>query len=331
MRALAAFLALSMTTGLVPTPAFAQAPSNAELAQARELFAQGVKLEEAHDWAGALEKFRQTAAIKQSPAVHFHLGLCLQNTGKLGGAYVQFQRAVAGAELEQTPAAALISAKAKEHLGDLAGKVPFAELHLPSGLVDLRIFVDGRPAALEKTSIALDPGEHRLRVEAEGRTPFELVFTVAVGEQKTIDVALPVVATPPPPPPVVLRPPPVATPARPWPWVIGIVGVASLAGAGVMYGYRASAIAELEGACGNGHSDCPPSKRSVADHGRTYATVGNVLLGVGGVALTTATIWLLWPSSASSSSEHAKSPTTGSVQPYVGGPSLLGVGLTGSF
>ncbi len=319
-------------------PVSAAEPTSAELALARELFAQGVKLEEAHDWTGALAKFRQIAAVKQTPAVHFHLGLCLQNTGKLGSAYVEFQRAEVGADLDQTPAAALIGTKAKEHLADLVGKVPMVALHLPGDLVGasgVKVVLDGEAVSIEKISaIPLDIGNHAVHVEAQGRVPFDAAITIVGSESKSVDVVLPLAKTTPPPPPTTVlvdrdRDSNNTSAPRVWPWVVGAVGVAALAGAGTMYAYRASALAELEGACGNGHADCPPSKRAVADHGHTYATVGNVLLVVSGVALTTATVWLLLPSSSNATSPPKSS--SGSMQLYVGGASLLGGGVIGSF
>ncbi|MGZ3423702.1 MAG: hypothetical protein ACXVEE_37920 [Polyangiales bacterium] len=336
-----AALVLSFALALATPVSYAAEPSPADLAAARELFGQGVKLEEAHAWSAALEKFTQVAAVKQTPAVHFHLGLCLQNTGKLASAYLEFKRAEAGAALDPSPDGALIGSKAKKHLGELVGKVPFLTLRIPDGATGLAVTIDGErvteashapndaegpsSVAPERRPIAVDPGEHVVRVESTGRVPFERKITLEVGEAKTVDVALPSSSTPTPTPvKETPRPQPVASSgAGPLPWIIGAIGVAAFAGAGTMYAYRGAAIAELEGACSSGHSDCPPSKRSVADHGRTYTLAGNILLVAGGVAIATSVVLFVLP--------RPKSSTSGSVRVYVGGASPLGGGLMGSF
>ncbi|MEO7096259.1 MAG: hypothetical protein ABI175_23570, partial [Polyangiales bacterium] len=92
---LAASLSLARLPFFVGVPlAFAEA-TTAELTAARELFDEGLKLEEKNQWQPALDRFRKVAAVKATPAVRFHMGLCLENLGKLVDALNEFERAQA--------------------------------------------------------------------------------------------------------------------------------------------------------------------------------------------------------------------------------------------
>ena len=71
---------------------------------------------------------------------------------------------------------------------------------------------------------------------------------------------------------------------------LGLVGVAALGTAGIMYALRGSVISDLDAACNSARTNCPPDKRSLEDSGKTYTTAGNVLLGVGLVAVTTGVV-----------------------------------------
>jgi hypothetical protein len=304
-------------------------PSVAELTAARELFAQGVKLEEAHDWGAALERFRAVAAVKKTPAVHFHLGLCLENTGKLVEALDNFQRASDGAATDSTPDGALIATKSKKHLAELSERIPRLTLRADPPLADLRVSIDGVDVEMTVASkgIPLDPGKHVIAATAEGHLPYETkieLFEKAPPREMILALAV----DPDAKKPARMDPPKVATERGrgPWPWVVGAVSLASFAGAGVMYGLRASAISDLEGACSAGHTDCPPSKKSVYDRGKTYTTVGNVLVGVGAVAFTTSVI--LFAVTPTTSEDEPKNVAV-SIATF--GDAPLGASLIGSF
>ena len=305
-------------------------PSAAELTAARDLFAQGVKLEESHDWAAALERFRAVAAVKKTPAVYFHLGLCLENTGKLVEALDDFQRATDGAAVDPTPDGSLIASKAKKHVVELEARVPRLILRADPPLPGLRVTIDGLDveASVAANGIPLDPGKHVVAAKAEGHLPYETKIELFErAPPREMIVALAVDPDARKPPPLVVAPTIAPEKARgPWPWIFGATAVASFATAGVMYGLRASAISDLEGACSTGHTDCPPSKRSVYDRGKTYTTVGNVFLGVGAVAFTTSVLlFVLTPTSR----ETKPSTTTVSIATF--GDAPLGASILGSF
>src|SRR5262249_4863896 len=55
------------------SPAVHAQPARGELDQARETYRTALALETAGDWAGALAKMRDVAAVKLTPQVRFHL------------------------------------------------------------------------------------------------------------------------------------------------------------------------------------------------------------------------------------------------------------------
>jgi hypothetical protein len=179
--------------------------------------------------------------------------------------------------------------------------------------------LDGRvlPEAVIEMPFPVDPGEHRAVIEAPGRAPLEERIVASEGER--VDVVLrlgaeiparaPVAESPPPPalgrePTVLPAParvvdragePPIAPQrdsSRGWllaPAVAGGVALVAFGTAGVFYGLRASAIADLRAGCA-GRPVCPDDLRSVRDRGHDDTVAGNVALSVGIAATAAAAI-----------------------------------------
>lgn len=303
-------------------------PSSAELAAARELFEHGVQLEEAHDWTGALDVFRKVAAVKRTAAVQFHLGLCLENTGHLVDALNEFTRAEAAAGSDPGADGTRIADNSRRHVAELKARIPRVIVRLPPTVTDATVTLDGvgLAAALVGAALPVEPGAHVLTVTARDRASFRRSFELAErAPPLVIDVTLPLdLATQPPAVAAESPPPASSATARPWPWVVGAVGIGALAGGGVMYVLRAGAIDELEAACGSGHSDCPASKRPVYDRGRTYTWVGDALVGVGVAAVGTSIV--LFALGAPRAPDGSAS-----VRFVVGGAAPLGCGVVGAF
>ena len=334
---LAASLSLPFFVG-VPR-AFAD-PTTAELTAARELFDEGLKLEEKSQWQAALDKFRKVAAVKTTPAVRFHMGLCLENLGKLVDALNEFERAQSDAVSDPSPGGQTVQKSAPKHIAELRDRIPRVTIQIPEGAKDVAITIDGSSvsAAVIGTAIPLDPGSHTVRVTATGKVPFEKTFDlVEKGPATTVDVVLVEGATTTAGADTI-TPRPVGDDAKdtpttkggagPWPWIIGGVGVVAFAGAGFMYAKRSSTISDLDATCGGDRSKCPQSKSDVADSGKTYTTVGNVLLGVGAAALVTAVVLLIVSPSSSETKTAALKP--GSIS-FGGAPAPFGFGVQGAF
>jgi hypothetical protein len=145
------------------------------------------------------------------------------------------------------------------------------------------LFVDGQPAGayVAGVELTLATGEHLLevrdgpRVLARGRARIE-----PKGHSEAI--MMPVAEAAPPlsqspshdPPPITVRPK-----ASAWPWVLGGVGVAGLAGAGVFYALRSGELRDLERSC-YGRA-CIPDQQGAVDRAGRYGTLSVASLGVG--------------------------------------------------
>jgi hypothetical protein len=321
-------VAVSLASAYVPR-AYAD-PTAAEIAAARELFEEGLKLEDKGQWSEALERFRKVSAVKSTPQVRFHIALCLENMGKLVDALVEFQGA-ASADAGATN----VTANAGKHVTDLKERIPRVIIKVPAGVEGTSVTIDGNAVtpSLVGTAIPLDPGAHKLSVSAPKRTTFNKDFDLKERDKPiTIDVALPEGSgdsgddTPPPKDD---KPAPSGGGggAGPLPWVFGGIGVAALAGGGVMFLLRQNTIKDLEDMCGPNHNSCPESARATFDKGKTYNTYGNILLGVGALSIATAVVLFVVAPSSEPKGASLKKPVVS-----VGAlPGSVAFTLSGSF
>src|SRR5260221_10072254 len=72
----AAVMVAVISSAGVPCALAADALTPAQVKEARAAFKDGLELEKKADYAGAIAKFRATAAIKATPQVEFHIALC---------------------------------------------------------------------------------------------------------------------------------------------------------------------------------------------------------------------------------------------------------------
>jgi hypothetical protein len=327
-RACSLLVAVAVATTSIP---IASAQTTAEIAAARELFEEGLKLEDKGQWNEALERFKKVSAVKMTPQVRFHIALCLENTGKLVDALVEFQRAQSDAASDST--ASVVASNAGKHVADLKERIPRVVVKVPSGIDGITVTIDDAPVSggLTGTPIPLDPGAHKIVVQAPTRTTFtKNVELVERGKVVTVEASLPsaeanndVVGDDKKDD----KPEPTKSGgAGPLPWIFGGLGVAALAGGGVLHLLARGTVSDLEEACGPNRSACPESMRDTAERGKTYSTYGNVLLGVGvlGVA-TAAVLFIVAPSSTEK--------TTSRVPAFsvAGGPSNFAFTLSGAF
>lgn len=328
-RSAAVVVALSLAASFVPR-AYAE-PTAGEIAAARELFEEGLKLEDKAQWAEALERFRKVASVKTTPAVRFHMALCLENMGKLVDALVEFQRAQT-----DDAGASNVSANAGKHVADLKERIPRLILKVPAGIDGVGVTVDGVPVtpSLVGTAMPLDPGAHKIVVQAPKHTNFtKEVDLTERGKPVTVEVTLvagPEVTGEEPPPPKDEKPGVTMSSGGPGalPWIFGGLGVAALAGSGAMFLLRQGTIKDLEGMCGANGTSCPERARDTFDKGRTYNTYGNILLAVGAVSLATSVVlFIVAPSKPTETNASWKKPAVS-----VGAlPGSFALTLSGSF
>ncbi len=277
----------------------AEAQSAADLSKARTLFKEGVSLEAAGDWAGALSKFEDVAKVKTTPQVRFHMGRCKEHLGRLNEALGEYRLAEYDAQQSKAKELGEIT-KAREAL---EARVPKLLITRGTGAENAKIELDG--VALGEAQVgkevSVDPGPHRIA----GTLPageFEENVTVAEGETKNVELVPPAnlkrksaeKASEEPEPTPEETPAPVKVEKKgkgALPWIIGGVGLVSLGASGYFYLQRNKAENDLNGIC---HGDiCPTSAQSKQDDGKKYATLTGVTLGVGIVGIGVATVMLL--------------------------------------
>lgn len=327
-----------MGTVTLAPPVFAQ--SRAELSKARAAYRQGVSLEAAGDWAGALAKFEQVAQVKRTPQVQFHIARCKEHLGRLNEALGDYRMAEYEAKQKNASVLGQITA-AREAL---QARIPKLVITLGKGAESAQVSLDGVELGEAKLGnpVSVDPGAHELVVTLSNDKQFKKDVSVKAGETKNVDLVPPAALLKAPQPempsPAELPPeetppkkPPVKHHSSVVPWIIGGVGVASLAASGIFYALRASAKSDLQNKCrGN---ICPSSLKSTGDNGKLYSTLSPVALGVGVVGVGVAVIMLATGGSSSSKADQDTDSASahGIHVDVVQTSSLTGVNVVGSF
>jgi hypothetical protein len=304
-------------------------PRTSAIDRARAQFHQGLALETAGDWAGALALFQQVALVKLTPQVRFHIGMCEEHLGQLAAALGDYELAAHEADEAKV---AEVSAQVASRRDDLKARIPQLTITRGAGGEYASVSLDGVSLGAASIGIKLpvDPGPHRVEALASGFKPFRATIDIAEKESKKVEVTLERIPAP------VQKSDSVAstTGAGPeadvdpprtnvLPFVVGGVGVASL-GAGVVFLLlRQSTINTLDGECTlpPGHQ-CPPGAQSTYDQGKTYNLLANVTLGVGAAAVAAGTVLYF-------TQKKPKAQSTALAPGVAGAP--LGATLVGSF
>lgn len=311
--------------------------TEADLADARKKFDKALEYEKQGDWVGALSLMREVAGVKSTSQVRFHIAVCLEQLHRLVEAHKEYAGAKEDADIKEGAAGSVMSKKAAERLADLDARIPKVELTVPEEVINAKATIDnGAPIPLlVKNTILLDPGEHKLVVYATSRKTFTRVLKVKERDPIVkLAVELPLeddVAAPPPvvtPAPAPVAPPPRRDePMNKWdayPWVFGGIGLVALATGGAMYAFRAGTIHDMDQACGPDRDRCPRNVEDIEARGKTYTTIGNVLLGVGAAAITTGVVlYIVKP--------HPKRDSAFTTVHVAGGPSAVGLNVITSF
>ena len=300
-------LALAFASGQLSWAVPAVAQTAEELDKARLGFREGLSLEAAGNWAGALAKFQAVGRVKLTPQVRFHIGRCHEQLGHLNEALGEYRLAEHEAQQQNLSELPAIT-QARQ---GLEGRVPKLLIRRGEGAELARVELDGveiGEAQLGK-AFGVDPGPHTVVARLPGKLEFQR--SAILKESETAEVVLDV--------PPDLAAAPVSSgkelPTSPqdtggkksrlWPWVFGSVGVVGLAAAGAFYGLRAGAKKDLEEGC-NGNV-CPASLEDTQKNGELYSTLSVVSLGVGIVGFGMATYFLV-SGSPSSGSATALAP-----------------------
>lgn len=329
----AAILVAVLTATPLSSPVFAQSP--AEITGARKTFAEAVRDEEKRDFQTALTKFREVQAVKDTPAVRFRIGACLEGLHRLGEARVAYGAAAEAAGTD--PAQAEVATAARDKLVDLERRQPTLTLKMsPNAPPDTVVTIDDQPVEDLSKPTPLDPGEHRIQAHAAGVPPYQSRVTLQEGSKITVLVPLekaaPPQQPPPPPPPGEGESQGSRTTAG---WVLVGGGAALIVVSGITLLVREGAISSIEESCPQNR--CPESKRSdvtssidraelMMPLSITAGVLGVAAAGVGIVLLSTA------PAKTTSVPAPAPAPTAGGWRLKVSAaPNRTGLFLGGSF
>jgi len=220
-------------------------------AAAEVLFRDGRARMEAGDVAGACPKFAESLRLDYAPGSLLNLAACEERLGRLASAwqhYVQLS--------ELLPPSDERRGYARERAATLERRLPRLTIRLTKRELGARVSRDDVElgSASLGEPLPVDPGEHRVVVDAPGRAAAQFFVTVREGERRVLDVA------PAPPPPT--------NGQRNVGWVVGGAGVVSVA-TGAYFGVRAI--------------DAPPGESS-----QSFARAADVTIGLGVVALVVA-------------------------------------------
>jgi len=284
-------LALTLGVGSLG-PRDAAAQDAAELQEARDKFQKALALQTGGDWAGALALLKEVAAVRSTPQVRFNIALCEENLGQLVAAVGDYELAAADA---RSAGDHEVVEEAQRRLAELKGRIPKIVVARGINADTATITLDGVTLGDQVIGkeMNVDPGPHVITARAAGFESFRTTVRVDEAETQRVEVTLEptpgaVAPLPPPPPPKV---PPETSTNETAAYIVGGVGVASLATAGVMFGLRQGALNELERECVD--NTCPEEARSTADRGELYTLLGNVALGVGALGVGVGVILLV--------------------------------------
>jgi hypothetical protein len=189
-----------------------------------------------------------------------------------------------------------------------------------------RVLCDGAPLAtvLDGKAIAIDPGQHVLRVELPGEPPVERKVVVGEGEKDRLVVidARPAGANE---PAEAAGPSPATEGASGGGWfvpglVVGSIGVAAAVPMAVLWATATSDVHDMRNTCAPsaGGPGCPADR---VDSDRTKLIAGDVFLGVAAAGIATSAV-LLWIRRPRPVPQEPSGPSTAlavSAAPVAGG------------
>ncbi len=327
------------------------AQSASDLAAAKQLFSEGLKLEEAGKWSDAKDRFQKVEAIKPTPQVTFHMGLCSARSGELVEAVVWLERAKERAQQARLPD---VEAAADAELKSVRPRVPTIELVFPKDAAVVRVAVDGEQSrsAASGAPMLVNPGEHEVAVEfATGtvkkkfkvaeKDAAKLAFEAPKGSATASVASVAPVAPVAPATSASVALGTTPEPARDegassggkskvLPWILVGGGVAAAAGGVVL---MLTSVAKFRDVCPD---VCPRSKEQEAKDARDSAVVpyyaGVSLVGVGAAAAVVGVVLFATSGGSGSVKSAATSPAAprALAMPLVF-PGGGGMGFSGAF
>ncbi len=143
----------------------------------------GIKLYEEADFEGALSKFGEALALRDTPQIRFNIARCLDKLGRLVAATNELKRA-------RADAAAINNASLETTIAEYLAKVEprVAHLVLSAKPANATLKVDG--VGVAAGNVAVDPGK-RTVVATDGKKAVTNVVTLKEGETKKLALIIP--------------------------------------------------------------------------------------------------------------------------------------------
>lgn len=319
----AALLALALAGAATTHSAQSHAQTaNESAAQVR--FQRGRDLFVANNFEGALTEFRAANQLVGSPNTRLYIARCLRGMGRLGEAYVEFQRAAAEAadRAGTEPRYAASRDAARQEMDALRPQVGNLTLHAPHAPEGLEVRVGGTvvPSAMFDIPVPTTPGAIEVTASATGRIAFRQTINVraTATTELTIELRVDPSYTPPatnansntntnnqtagngatgggqsaPPPPRMVR---ISEGGgvRIGGFIVGAIG---LGGLGLFAGYASLAAKrheELIAACMGGPCSPDAQTQDQVNEGERYQTIANVGLIAGSAALVGGVVMII--------------------------------------
>lgn len=266
------------------------------------LYKNGLRFLEEKNVEKACPALRQSYRLDPQPVVLFHLARCEEEAGNVATAVTNYEGYLEKFD-KMSPTEQRNEAEHEEHAAArreaLLRVLPRLTLRLPddapAGIKVTRTTADGLQVALVLNKpLVTDPGELVLRVSAPGHRDVEQRVVIKRGEQKTVELPLPIVDKD------AERSARVGRPLEPVPsylpslegeskgqriaaYVAGGVGVAAIAVGAISGAYTWSQKSTIETECLG--RICNLQGQEAKDTASTFGTVSTVTFAVGGVAL----------------------------------------------
>jgi hypothetical protein len=332
------------------TPASAHAqgqapatPSPEDIASARALGIEGVRLADAGDCVSAVPKLQAAENLYHAPSTLERLGECEVSIGHVVAGTEALNRVV-HETLPPTAPSAFVAAqqRATQVLATAQPRIGKLRIHVDGAPADkVSVTVDGAavPAALFDAERATDPGTHEVQATAVGYRTATSSVEVPPGADAAVWLKLDVDpnagAVPPPPPPLgstpaqttMVPPPNGFTPeaATTGPNRVPAYIAFGLGGAGIAVGAVFGILAlgtksTLDNECPN--KVCAPSAKSDVDNLSTRATISNVAFAVGAVGVAAGIVLFV-------TARGSEAPKTASARPPLYVSPWIGLGAAG--
>ncbi len=312
MRSHVRAIALTVLYLLSPTRSFADdTGTDAKRAEARELAEQGDEAFAIGRCDRALRLWKEADATFHAPTIAARIARCQALLGKVVEATTTLENLVREARRDDMPPA--FEEAIRQAVEDLPNVR--ARIALLTVIVDARgasvlpvVQVDDKPLAPGRSSVLVDPGEHRVRVIA-GKSEWEQKVEVEEASRHTLRLALRAQPSP-----------ATSRPQRAVGMVLGGLGIASMA-IGGLFGWSASSTSsDLGDVCGTDRKQCPADRQQDIDRLRSRALIADLTLGGGAALFAAGAIVLL-----------TEPPVKKEEPKFEVFPVALGMGVRGAF